>query len=250
MVEKIIRTVLLKILGYQSYLTLVSDVYIRLIKAGFLKHKYPELFYLQTIIKPGFTCIDIGANVGYYSVFLSNYSGILGRVYSVEPVPLFATVFLKNTYKHAINNITLYQTALGAQNTKIKMGTPTINGVFRHGLTKVLEPNSEANTNLHTYSVDMHIPDELFTDINKIDFIKCDVEGYEVHLFPHLANTLQKHKPIIQIEISGADNREKMFAMLLPLGYNIYKLQNNNLIKIINSEALTYEGGDFYFMVN
>ena len=97
MIEKRLRALLLKSLGHSRYLELVSDIYIRLIKAGFLKSKYPELFYLKEIIKPGFICMDIGANVGYYSVFLSQYSGKEGRVYAVEPVPLFANTFLKNT---------------------------------------------------------------------------------------------------------------------------------------------------------
>jgi hypothetical protein len=59
--EKVIRSILLKILGFQAYLSWVSDIYIRLIKGGMLKEKYPELFYLQKLIKPGYTCVDIGA---------------------------------------------------------------------------------------------------------------------------------------------------------------------------------------------
>ncbi len=245
--EKVIRSLLLKFLGHQSYLLWISDIYIRLIKLGLLKNKYPELFYLETIIKPGDICIDIGANVGYYSVFLSKYVTQSGRVYSVEPVPLFAKVFLKNTYNHALNNITLYQTALGAENKKITMGTPTINGVFRHGLTKVLLGDNKEESNMQTYETDMRIPDELFAPLVKIDFIKCDVEGYEIHLFPHLLNTLKKHLPIIQIEISGEHNRKKMFDILLPLGYHIYKLQNNKLFEIPSADAMVYEDGDFYF---
>lgn len=245
--EKAIRSLLLKVLGYQSYLSWVSDIYIRLIKGGMLKDKYPELFHLQKLIKPGYTCVDIGANVGYYSVFLSKYAGASGRVYSIEPVPLFAKVFLKNTYKHGLQNITLYQTALGAENKKITMGTPTINGVFRHGLTKVLSDDNKDADNMQTYETDMRIPDELFAPIEKIDFIKCDVEGYEIYLFPHLINTLKKHFPIIQIEISGEENRQKMFDILTPLGYQIYKLQNENLVQIPVAEAMVYEGGDFYF---
>jgi hypothetical protein len=93
----------------------------------------------------------------------------------------------------------------------------------------------------------MRIPDELFAPIEKIDFIKCDVEGYEIFLFPHLINTLKKHHPIIQIEISGEDNRQKMFDILMPLGYQIFKLNNENLVEISAGEAMKYEGGDFYF---
>ena len=96
--EKKLRAFLLKALGYEKYLALISDVYIRLIKSGFLAKKYPELFYLKQIIKPGFVCIDIGANVGYYSSFLSNHVTSTGKVIAVEPVPLFANVFELNLH--------------------------------------------------------------------------------------------------------------------------------------------------------
>jgi hypothetical protein len=68
-----------------------------------------------------------------------------------------------------------------------------------------------------------------------------------VYLFPHLINTLKKHFPLVQIEISGEENRQKMFEILIPLGYQVYKLQNENLVQISVAEAMGYEGGDFYF---
>ena len=98
--EKKLRSLLLQTLGTESYLGLVSSTYIRLIQAGFLKSKYPELFYLKELIMPGFVCVDIGANVGYYSVFLSQYAGKMGAVHAIEPVPIFGNVFLKKKAGH------------------------------------------------------------------------------------------------------------------------------------------------------
>ncbi len=246
--EKKIRSLLLQTLGTESYLGLVSSAYIRLISAGFLKAKYPELFYLKQLIKPGFTCVDIGANVGYYSVFLSKYAEKAGHVYAVEPVPLFANVFLKNTSRFAQNNITLYQCALGAERKKVTLGTPLIDGVFRHGLTKIMDSNA-TETASQTYEAQMEVADELFSALSKIDFLKCDVEGYEVILFPQMIETLKRCKPIIQIEISSEENRKSLMDLLAPIGYKPYKLANGNLVELITQEALSYELGDFYFKV-
>ncbi|MFY8189477.1 MAG: FkbM family methyltransferase [Bacteroidia bacterium] len=245
--EKKIRSLLLKTLGTEAYLGLVSSTYISLIKAGFLKSKYPELFYLKHLIKPGYVCLDIGANVGYYSVFLSQYAGKTGQIHSIEPVPIFGNVFLKNTQKFALSNIKLYRCALGSEKKEIVMGTPMIDGVFRHGLTKIVENN--ANEDVATYSAQMEIADELFADIPKIDFLKCDVEGYEVILFPAMIATLKRCKPIIQIEISSVENREKMIEVLSPLGYQSFKLNQEELVAMPEKEAINYEGGDFYFKV-
>lgn len=246
--EKKIRSLLQKTLGTESYLGFVSSTYIRLIKAGFLKEKYPELFFLKNIIKPGFVCVDIGANVGYYSVFLSKYAGISGKVHAIEPVPIFGNVFLKNTKKFALNNISLYRCALGSERKEVKLGTPVIDGVFRHGLTKIIENTTAENA--ETYQAQMEIADDLFAPIAKIDFLKCDVEGYEIVLFPQMKGTLSRCKPMIQIEISSKENREKIISILEPMSYKIYRLSQNNLIEMTTNEAIQFEGGDFYFKAN
>jgi FkbM family methyltransferase len=242
--EKLLRALLLRLLGHKNYLALVSNIYIRLIKAGMLKNKYPELFYLKHLIKPGFVCIDIGANVGYYTTFISGYATTNGHVYAVEPVDLFAQVFKKNTSAFALNNITLYQTALGGEERTITMGTPIVEGVFRHGLTKIVDGANQ--TDLLTYEVPMQIPDVLFAELTRLDFIKCDVEGYEVAIMPHFLNTISRYKPLIQMEISSIANREIIFNLLTPIGYAVFGLKNGQLIKLDIKEALNYELGDFY----
>ena len=244
--EKAIRSLLIHVLGFENYLRLVSRIYLRLSLAGFLQRKYPELFYLHQLIKPGSVCIDIGANVGYYSVFLSHCTGKVGHVYAVEPVDVFARIFRSNTRALALDNITLHQTALGASNGKVKMGTPVIHGILRHGLTHVLA-DDEDSSSMKCYDVPMHIPDELFGSLETIDFIKCDVEGYEVHLFPHLMHSLQKHKPVLQIEISGTENIRAMLTMLTPIGYKPHGLQNNSLVQLNETDAVNWNR-DFYFI--
>ncbi|MFY8019944.1 MAG: FkbM family methyltransferase [Bacteroidia bacterium] len=246
MLEKKIRSWLLQALGTENYLALVSSTYIRLIANGRLKKKYPELFFLEKLIQPGFTCVDIGANVGYYSVFLSKYAGKTGHVYSVEPVPMFANVFLKNTKSFALNNITLYQVALGAEQKEITLETPVLDGVFRHGLTRVVDAAS--NTGGLSYKAKMLIADDLFKNLARLDFLKCDVEGYEVYLFPQMKDTIQKFKPLIQIEISEQENRRKMLDLFASWNYSPFKLLNDELVAISNADALVYDAGDFYFM--
>ncbi|MDD4848859.1 MAG: FkbM family methyltransferase, partial [Bacteroidales bacterium] len=82
------RFVAYKLLGLKKYLRLVSKVYIKQIEKGRMKEQYPEIHFLKTIINQGATCIDIGANLGYYSYFLSKYVGKAGKVYAVEPISL------------------------------------------------------------------------------------------------------------------------------------------------------------------
>jgi FkbM family methyltransferase len=244
--EKKLRALMLQTLGTERYLSLVSQVYIRMIRAGMMKAKYPELFHLKQLIKPGFVCIDIGANIGYYSTLLSELCGKDGKVHAVEPVKLFQTIFTKNIRSFDCKNVTLHPVALGGSASTITMGTPMIDGVFRHGLTHVVE-ESEDVSKMHTYTVEMCEPDTLFANLERLDFIKCDVEGYEVYLMPHFVKIITRFKPLIQIEISSEDHRKTIMALFAPMGYKPYRLHNGAMEMLTEKEALAYNGGDFYF---
>ncbi len=242
---KILRKLLLGIAGLESYLRIISKIYLFLIRCGFQKKKYPELFFLKKIIHPGFSCIDIGANVGYYSYFLCKYAAPNGHVVGVEPIPLFRKVLLKNLPKKIQHQYKLLPYALGGENKKIQMGLPKVNGIIHHGMTHIL--NSEKKENIaKTFDVEMRIPDELFDDYTTIDFIKCDVEGYEYYVFSNMQTTLKKFKPVIQCELSYTMRNETL-ALMQSLGYETFVLTNSRLQKI-SSQELVHYAQDIYFI--
>ena len=225
---------------------LISGTYLWLTGKGLLNKQYPELFYLKQLVKPGFFCLDIGANLGYYSTFLSRLAGPAGHVYAVEPVPVFQQIWKDNVKRSGINNLTLLPYALGAENTTIGMGTPTRNGLVHHGMTKVLQPGTEEY--VHVYEVEMKVPDELFANLPRLDFVKCDVEGYEQQVFANMQHTLQKHKPVIQTELNGKENRRNVHHLLAGLGYKTHVLENGNLKPVTGSQIETVAQSDFYFL--
>jgi hypothetical protein len=96
----------------------------------------------------------------------------------------------------------------------------------------------------------MLVADNLFKDVARLDFLKCDVEGYEVYLFPQMKETIQKFKPLIQIEISEEENRRKMLELFQSWNYSPYRLKDEQLVNLTSNEALSYEEGDFYFKAN
>ena len=243
---KAIRKLLVKVLGFEGYIRLVSKIYLQVVSAGLLAKNYPELFFLKKIIKPGFYCLDIGANLGYYSTFLSKLAGPQGKVLAVEPVPMFQKIWCDNVKASGIPNLELLPYALGGENTRIQMGTPERDGLLHHGMTKVTTSADEKYA--RTYDVEMKVPDELFRNLNRLDFVKCDVEGFEYPVFSHLQATLQKFKPIIQTELNGTQNREKVISLLQNLGYQLYILSPNQTLTLYaDARDLTNHAGDFYF---
>ena len=59
-------------------------------------------------------------------------------------------------------------------------------------------------------------------NISKIDFIKCDVEGFEFNVLLGAEKTLLKYKPLIFVEVF-ANNKDKVFEYLNNLGYAVIK---------------------------
>ena len=243
---KPVRKLLLKLLGLSGYYRLVSSIYIFLVSNKLVKKKYPEIFYLEKIIRPGFHCIDIGANMGYYTYFLSKYVGKEGKVYAVEPVPLFMEVLKKNI-RGTNGNVELFPYALGEKNQQVKMGTPVVDGIIHHGMTRIT--NGEQKDFVQYYNAEMRVPDELFKHLQRLDFIKCDVEGYEHYVFSNMFNVIKKFKPIIQTELSDPEGGKKVIDMFLSLGYKCYRLDNNDkLISFENTNSEKYST-DYYFLI-
>ncbi len=97
-----------------------------MIKAGMGKTKYPELFYLKEIIKPGLhvsTLVQIWVITQF---FMSKFADSNGKVYAVEPVPLFAEVWKKNTASSKNKNLKLFNVSLGESEGNVEMGMPVI----------------------------------------------------------------------------------------------------------------------------
>jgi len=242
---KSIRKLLVNTLGFNRYIRVVSKIYIMLVGSGLMQRKYPELFFLKKIIRPGFTCLDIGANLGYYSTFLSRLVGPAGKVMAIEPVPLFQEIWRDNVKASGLANLTMWPYALGGQNTRIRMGTPERDGLLHHGMTKIM--SSAQDNYARTYEVEMKIPDELFINLNRLDFVKCDVEGYEYEVFRNMQETLRKFKPLIQTELNGTENRQQVKDLLTSIGYETYILSPEQTLLPCNSVLLKNHPGDFYF---
>lgn len=226
-IEKRIKKVLFKALSFRRYLTLVSKSYFLFYNLGILKwdSKYKYHYFLKKLIHRNDVIIDIGANLGYYSLPFSRWAGQKGVVYAVEPVPQVREVLQKNIGKKS--NIQIIPYALGDENKSIRMGNNTREkqGLIATGSHFVLENHAKA---LDEFEAEMRRGSEIFGDLEKLDFVKCDVEGYETVIIPELTDILIKHKPLMLIE-TRREKRIFLVDYLRKRGFYGYVLENNAL---------------------
>ena len=131
-----------------------------------------EIVCLKQIIKKGDTVVDLGANIGYYTLILAQLVGKSGHVHAFEPEPSNFEILSKNVKENKHDNVTLVQKAISDKNGKVKLYVSKRN-LASHRIF-------DAEDKRESVEVDVTTLDEYFQKSKKlVNFIKMDVEGAE-----------------------------------------------------------------------
>lgn len=179
-------------------------------------------YHLPHLVKRGDTVIDIGANLGYYTRPIADIVGAEGRVYAVEPVPVIFDVLKRNTAGR--RNVTLLNYALGSEERTIEMANDSVAAAGYFGTGRNFVSDGELSGEAIRFTAQMVQGSKLFAEIGKIDFIKCDIEGYERVVIPEMRAIIEQHHPTVLIETDG-DTRGEIIAMFAEMGYRAYMLE-------------------------
>lgn len=228
---KFLHRLLYRALSLENYLRVVSRLYFIFYRMGWNRHSraMEYAFHLPKLVSEGDHAIDIGANLGYYTVPLADLVGDQGRVYAVEPVPVIFRVLGRNVGSR--KNVTLLNYALGAESKLIEMANDSVAEAGYFGTGRNFVSGGKLSTQAVRFEAQMVEANELFKDLECVDFIKCDIEGYESVVMPRLKPLLAKHHPTVLIETDG-DTRRQMIAMFAELGYRAYMLQNGQEVEL------------------
>lgn len=222
-----IRRILYKSLPLKSYLSVLSQFYFVLFRLGLLKNNesYHYPYFLKNVINKGDICIDIGANLGYLTTLFSRLVGTNGKVYAIEPIKPIFEVLRSNTRN--LKNVEILPFALGEENKSIQLGNNTVNkkGFMATGSNFIIDANSKTDV---TFDAEMRKGSEIFNKLEKLNFIKCDIEGYEAIVLTELEPVISKHRPILLIE-TGGDNRKKLIKFFEDRDYKSYILNKDVL---------------------
>lgn len=139
----------------------------------------------RTLLEPGDIVADCGANIGFTSAFFARCVGPAGRVYAFEPVPRNARAAARSAELNDIRNLVVVNAAVGSTRGAVTVSTGFGNAV--------VDP---AGGDLRVPVVTL---DDQFGG-RKPDFVKIDVEGYELQVLRG-AGTLLSSRPKLAIEI-------------------------------------------------
>lgn len=204
-----------------------------------------EMFY--SIINDGDTIFDIGANIGWYSCHFANMFPS-SDIYSFEPIPDTFFKLKMNVNLNRFSNISLHNLALYSQKQIIDFYySPYVTGASA-------AINITENENMHTVTCETDTIDNFViqNNVNRLDIIKCDVEGAEFHVFQGGLNALKKYKPIVFTEIlrkwsaKFGYNSNDIIDLMKNLDYECFISNGNQLVKIESISEETVHTNFFF----
>lgn len=228
--KALIHKLLYKTLPLEGYLRAVSRMFFLWQRLGIGRYAPATeyVYHLPQLVRPGDTAIDIGANLGYYARTLSRLAGATGRVYAVEPVAPIRKVLSRNLRR--CGNVEILPYALGTGDKPVTMANDSARetGYFGTGQNFVNDAGQKADVE---FTAQMRRGSELFAGLERLDFVKCDIEGYEVVVMNELRPLLERFRPTVLIE-TGGDNRPQIVALFASLGYAGFTLDRGREIPL------------------
>lgn len=195
-----------------------------------------ELAFIASRLHPKFALVDIGSNVGAYSIFVARNGGETARVVAIDPNEKVLARLRFNAEANNLKNIVPIRAAVGDRNghVSLRIGKQNMGGSSIVA-QKRLRQDSE------TIEVPMRTLASILaeTGLDRIDVLKIDIEGSEdFALMPFLASAEPAMLPdAIIIERNVEDWKEDLFAAMAKRGYRDSGLGGANAILVLERSA-------------
>ena len=212
----------------------------------------PGIFnFINYYLKEGMFFFDIGANIGLHSLFAAKRVGSKGKVFAFEPCESIYKRIIENIESNHIDNIYIYNLALGDNERE----TEIIKNTSDTSRTHIrLFSEDEIGRDKKIEKVIMTTLDKFVigNNINRIDYLKIDVEGYEFNVLKGSAKTLAIIKPsIIQVEFDHENlihnnvDLDEVRKYFQEYNYYLFSLNSNNKLHSLKSN-LVYPYNTFF----
>lgn len=207
-----------------------------------------ETNYFIQAIKENDTVLDIGANLGYFTLLFARQVGSLGKVYAFEPEPNLFSLLQKNVKINHYQNVTLINKAVSSQNSSLKLYLSE-NNIGDHRIYDAADGRKFQEIN------SIKLDDYFANDIPEIQLIKMDIQGAEYEALLGMTNLIRQNKTLeivtefspYHLKFAGVEPKQYL-ELLEKLGFTIYLLQEDGIEKadlqsLIENYPSDIEGG-------
>jgi FkbM family methyltransferase len=194
-----------KLFGYEMPLKARTTVHVLLSLEG--EKWIEDRFLLQPYVRKGMVVLDVGANIGYLTLFFCRSVGSAGAVYAFEPEPDNFRELARTVERNQINWCTPVNSACGSSDREARVAL---------GLNGYVQPDAAGPANCHMLSLDSFAKQR---KIAKVDFVKIDVEGFEADVLSGMSEIIKRDRPVLCVEVHprgfcGSGNPQKVCSLL------------------------------------
>jgi FkbM family methyltransferase len=202
-----------KIFEKYTFYYLPDDKYVGQ-RVALEKYEPYETKLILKQVKKGDVIVDVGANIGYYTMLLAQKAK---KVYAFEPDSVNFEILGKNIKANNLKNVVAIKAAVGSKEGKLELYKSKEN-FGDHKLFKTLIP---AGTSIDREAIKVIKLDDFIKE--KVDLIKIDTQGWEPEVIDGSKKIIEKDKPIIFMEYS-------------PASYKLAKLDGNKMMEFCKAE--------------
>ena len=196
------------IFGKNIFFYLENDRYIgKRVALG--KYEPYETKLILRQVKAGDVVVDVGANIGYYTILLADKVEKSGKVYAFEPDITSFEILKKNIKENNLKNVVAVNAAVGSKVGKLKL----------HKSKDNLGDHKLYGDGKNIEEIKIIKLDDYLADI-KIDLIKVDTQGWDPEVIKGSEKLIKKNKPVIFMEYS-------------PASYKVAKLNEKEMMKFL-----------------
>ena len=218
-----------KLKEFLKFRILPKKLYLRLSAANksrrAVKKGETELWLLPDLVDGEKDAIDVGANTGLYTYYLSR---LARHVYAFEPHRVLAGFLDKATG----DNVTVLNKAVSDSSGKLPFYVPVRRGRKLYNVASldeaVIKDRDHIVEEIETVSLDQ-------LGYENIGFIKIDVEGHELSVLKGAVKTIGQQRPTLLIEIldlAGHIDTNETYKFIRSLDYEVYAMQEGKLVDI------------------
>lgn len=189
-----------------------------LTRQGF--YEAPLLAQMRGLIRPGAVVVDIGANIGNHALFFAMICGA-GMVHAFEPMRLTFGLLQRNAALNGLSNLRCVNAGLGAEEGRAALLAWPANNIGAARLAATAGGGGGAGG----YAVTTLDAQRL----DRVDFVKIDVEGTHLAVLDGARETLLRHRPPVWLELRpGQGELEPGDAAMRGLGYRRTRALSRN----------------------
>jgi FkbM family methyltransferase len=176
-----------------------------------------EYALLERLLRPGDWALDIGANVGHYTMRMAQLVGPTGRVIAIEPVSDTFALLAENSRHFAYSNVSLLNIAASDRTSIVSMDIPLWPNGAKNYYQAHLVCGSDGQQRILTLELDaLALP--------QISLVKIDAEGHELPVLRGMHRILERDHPTVIVETSAP----QVADLLKSLDYRIERLAGSS----------------------